>query len=1644
MNQQISLLLLMASLFMPAAVNAADITGSAFRDYNDNGVQEVGEPGIGGVEVKAYGTTGAMANSTITAADGSYSLTGLTAGDYRVEFTLPTALGFLSTSVVGGQHASSVQFVTAGASGVDAAFFYLADYVPNAANAQLVANVYRNGNNTVSTASLLRFDYDGTNLTTQAIKPQTGTTWGLAYSRWTKKLYSAAFLKRNTGLGPNGLGAIYVSDVTSSSANASLFVNLVDHGIDVGTIGDNAARGLPSDEGLGSADPEAYGKVGKVGLGDLDISDDESALWVTNLYTRELLSIGINPDGTSGTVTAHPIPTSQCNPYPADARPFAVKVFEGKVYVGTVCSAETTQDMADLSADVFRFDPADSSFSNVLSFPLDYTKGLTNTNFPDCTGWNPWVGIWTDTDQVKHPICNAGFRDLVAYPTPLLADIEFDTNGDMVMSFIDRTSHQVGAFNYWPDWTGAPTDREVNNHAGGDLLRAEPIANGNFALESGGAVHGLSGAANGQGPGGGEFYSGEKYGLHEETIVGGVALLRGTGELVVTGMDAVDVGKGGVYRMSNTNGTKTGGYELYSGTGTFSKSAGLGDLELLADPPPLQIGNRVWKDTNGNGIQEPGAAELGISGVQVTLWADANGDGVIDASDGMTPVATTTTASDGSYLFGGPASPALIQPQTTYQVRVSLTDSALPRGFFPTFPNAYSGLADGNDDIRDSDGDDGTLVATYSTVQFSTAGNGENDHTYDFGFTDVPTSAVIGDFGGGLSMVPEVLAGLLGDAPEAAAVSGLLGVWDPDRAAQLGDASAQELLAALTEVLDPDGDGHVAVVRWETLMEHGTIGFYVERQDTEGGPWQRLSGGLLQGLLTAREGGDYLLLDPQAEGQVSYRLLEQEAWGTQRSYGPWRVDLAGVTGMGPKRAAVRAAPVAEQDTSEEHWGDWRVLGRSYAGRPRKPGEPELGQILARGMQQRPAVELRAVAPDRLRLRTADGGLYRIGAAEIGALTRWSEQDVHKRLHTGKLHLSSGGQSIPYRYDRAERALYFAAEPYRSYETLENVYTLAPGRGKGMKVRNGKGPAAGSPGVFRDTLVLEKDIWEQAWAQHDEQGDVWFWNYLYANRGATATAPFALDLPGVADSGEVRVRVYLQGASDLAIGYDHRVRLALNGADLGVERTWNGLTAQTIEAAFDAGALSLGKQLTVEGTAVDSSKMSYFWVDRIEVEYPRVMHAHKDQLIVRDAGPGVVTVDGLSGPDIVVIDRYGLPNARWRKDTTVSTAADGSWQVTVDLKKATDLLVSARALSPVAEGDEASALKTPEHSVDYLIISPRAFSAGARALAEYRNGQYRTEIAWLDDIYDEFSAGRTDSAAIEAFLDYLHAEWREVPQYVVLLGRGTFDHRNDRKGLNESWIPLRLADTPWGVTGSDGRYADVDGDKIGEFALGRIGAMNDAEVRAYVAKLQAYEQQAGGPWSRQAAAVADNPDDGGPFHTNSDTVSERLGSYGFPSERLYHPTHAPVGATLKANWGAGAYGLVNYVGHGSSVRLGNTKENFLDVATAKVLNNGAQLPMFVALTCAAGHSGGAGVRSLTDALVLNAGGGAVAGYSATGLSWDAQAHVLNLALLDSLAGRSRSLGEAAVEAATAAKAAGADSFMLDIYQTSGDPAVRLRP
>ena len=124
--------------------------------------------------------------------------------------------------------------------------------------------------------------------------------------------------------------------------------------------------------------------------------------------------------------------------------------------------------------------------------------------------------------------------------------------------------------------------------------------------------------------------------------------------------------------------------------------------------PLASLGDRVFKDLDGDGIQDSG--EPGVAGVTVNLWTDDDGNGTPD-----TQIATDTTDANGDYGFDG------LDPDLTYVVQF-VNDPAMNMPF--------TDQDQGNDDSVDSDANPDTGITGPIDLD-----PGENDDTIDAGLT---------------------------------------------------------------------------------------------------------------------------------------------------------------------------------------------------------------------------------------------------------------------------------------------------------------------------------------------------------------------------------------------------------------------------------------------------------------------------------------------------------------------------------------------------------------------------------------------------------------------------------------------------------------------------------------------------------------------------------------------------------------------------------------------------------------------------------------------------------------------------------------------------------------------------------------------
>jgi len=810
-----SALVLAAYAFVPAGSVPAQVapsallSGTVFQDFNSNGVRDttgtltndgagtVGtavDRGLGGVVVTAYDALG-VATTTTSAANGSYTLNAAGPGPYRLEFTgLPAGL---QPGPFGTNNDTTIRFIpnVASASNLDLGLVDPREYCQD--NPDLVTNCYVFGDPSGNTNPVLvSFPYSaGSNRDapnpapfgdfdvpvhpTVATAAQVGSTWALAYRRTSGTLYTATFMKKHSGFGPGGIGAIYQIPPVGAPA---LFADL-NTIFGAGTAGTyvHATVACPA----APANPydcdnfdAGWDAVGKQALGGLAVSDDDTKLYVMNLANRTLYELPLTTLPTVANSRTSAVPTANvptpggtaANCAASDVRPFAVTTYRSVIYAGLICSAESTSNRADLWAYVYSIDAATLAFSAapVFQAPLNdiaYPRGRANNDPGQQAEWNPWEATFTKlTDLVT---VNGTFT---VYPQPMLTDLALD-DGLLMIGLRDRFGDQMGNGTFSDP---ADNTRIYFGVTGGDVLLAcgNPPPTG-WTLESNGRC-GTSGAGpqnTGQGPGNGEYYfRDEHFTFHEEVALGGLAQVPGFPNLALTAFDIIPIQNsdnlfdGGARWVTNSTGAYAKAYRIFNGAvgnnTTFGKAGGLGDLVAICDLAPLEIGNRLWRDDDLDGVQDPD--EPVLAGVTVRLY-DSNGS----------LIATTVTDANGNYRFSSTnlgnfgadgipntADDAALpgfKPSTNgvtnnYTVRLDnpadyATGGPLA-GLFLTGANAASGA---NSDSRDSDATNtanplGSPPGTWPVIPVIAGAPGFNNHTYDFGFNTTPTAVTLLSF----------------------------------------------------------------------------------------------------------------------------------------------------------------------------------------------------------------------------------------------------------------------------------------------------------------------------------------------------------------------------------------------------------------------------------------------------------------------------------------------------------------------------------------------------------------------------------------------------------------------------------------------------------------------------------------------------------------------------------------------------------------------------------------------------------------------------------------------------------------------------------------------------------------------------------
>lgn len=657
------------------------ITGTVFVDGDNDGELAALEVGQSNVNVTAYLPDGSLAGAAVTDTDGSFTIADVTEGiQYQLVFAHTSSL---VDAVQGPDNGSSVQYVAAPACDVN---YGLTDVSASCgAASQVVLSCFVNGevdvNPTAETLVGLPANFTTTTAVTKyATQAETGTVWGVAVKTQTQEVFSSAFVKFNAGL-KDGPYALFKTDASTVPATTSLFA-------DVNALTGGGLSGLGTNSDVTDC---AFGaNVGRVGLGNMIITPNESMLYVSVLDNNTIVGVSTT-DPSAATTTQYKVPRPAGLAVDREFRLFALAWHQGMLYVGVTVTAAESKRAADSRFVVMTLDPGTGVFEEV--FETDVVRGFWQDDLPSAYIHSHW-----------------------------LTDIAFADEGYMMLGITDRLGHV-----YCRPQSNHRLDQQYPDLLG---VYIDEIT-GKWTLEQGGFIAGVagSGVGNGDGPNGqGEFFGDEFWPTnpeyHNETALGSIFVVPGSGEVLVAVYDPfIDSYSGGVHRYSTADGSLAGVKQLYRRNSDiqFGKATGFGDIAALCSPTSIELGNFAWVDTNGDGQQNAG--EPLAAGLDLNLY-----------NEQCVLIASTSTDANGNYVFNDDNVVAGIAPNTTYYIEIDNGQLNEATGLYVIGDQEYTLCtrdaqvkADRDCDVLAAD-DDTCFEGAYIEVNTTST-----NHTFDIG-----------------------------------------------------------------------------------------------------------------------------------------------------------------------------------------------------------------------------------------------------------------------------------------------------------------------------------------------------------------------------------------------------------------------------------------------------------------------------------------------------------------------------------------------------------------------------------------------------------------------------------------------------------------------------------------------------------------------------------------------------------------------------------------------------------------------------------------------------------------------------------------------------------------------------------------------
>lgn len=326
--------------------------------------------------------------------------------------------------------------------------------------------------------------------------------------------------------------------------------------------------------------------------------------------------------------------------------------------------------------------------------------------------------------------------------------------------------------------------------------------------------------------------------------------------------------------------------------------------------------------------------------------------------------------------------------------------------------------------------------------------------------------------------------------------------------------------------------------------------------------------------------------------------------------------------------------------------------------------------------------------------------------------------------------------------------------------------------------------------------------------------------------------------------------------------------------------------------------------------------------------------------------------------------------------------------------------------------------------ELLIVYHPNFEQAAKKIANHRSAfnDINTTIVPVDQVYNEFSSGKTDPTAIRNFARMIYTRDPNF-KYLMLVGDGSFDYKHIRKNeySNENFIPVyetKESFSPIESFPTDDFYALLDfqegGNLVGglDIAVGRLPVRTEIEANDLIDKLINYDlnDDSFSDW-RLKIGFAGDDEDGNLHMRDADNIAEntRLKFKQFNVEKIYFDAFPQVStpggerypqatAELNNNIFKGLLTLC-YLGHGGP--KGWAQERVLKLDDIENWDNKNKLPLLITATCSFTGFDDPKITSAGELALLKSKTGAIGLFSTVRAVYANQNRRLTQAVFDTI-------------------------------------------